>query len=534
MVARKFRHHLSLARGRLTTSSNIQNIYNFYKYYPDRVRLNTMYQQLFYAKRDLRAYHGEHITEKRFKNQWIPQLNSVSKIDSDNDIKTISGLIAKNDVQKTPYQMQTFAFLEKRLDFTIYRAMMATSIREARMLIIARGVTVNDKYIKDAGYKLSPGDIVKCDPERVLRFMGTEKPKIKESLKADTIQVSEWNEEVASLQKDPAGYFPSFKFKIDGLYEREPKRIFVESLFKEGMQKQKKQQYELRKQNDDINIVAKILRTLETNGPELAKFKETFVNSDELGNKVQALYNKYISNIDLTKYGVSVFDGSTPKPVEEVKETKDNKENIEAISHEDIVKSEEKAQAATEEGITNKYAESSKQLLKDTNNDLVRKLKDDLVEFKLAYGKEIEKNRETTNINMDWVQSLTAHEPLPAEFEEETFGSMEEDELIEKEKELSQHIKLPWQKGHLWGRQKPEATYFSPWKPRGFLGVFAIAPFHLEINWKTCQFVYLRDPICRPGHSEVISPFGLELHEKAYMYYKRMCKNKKIRNQGFD
>ncbi|XBW38727.1 hypothetical protein QEN19_004314 [Hanseniaspora menglaensis] len=532
MVARKFRHHLSLARGRLTTSSNIQNIYNFYKYYPDRVRLNTMYQQLFYAKRDLRAYHGEHITEKRFKNEWIPQLNSVSKIDSENDIKTISGLIAKNDVKMTPYQMQTFAFLEKRLDFAVFRAMMATSIREARMMIIASGVTVNDKYIKDAGYKLQPGDIVKCDPERVLRFMGTEKPNIKESLKVDAIQVSEWREEVAALKKDPSGYFPQFKFKIDGLYEREPKRIFIESLFKEGFKKQQKQQYDLRKQNDDVSIVAKILRVLETDGPSLAKFKENFVSSDELGNKAQALYNKYISNIDLTKFGVIVSDG-TIKSVQETTPEKKT-EKIETISHEDIIKSEEKAHASSEDGIVSKYLEFSTQLLKDSNNELVRKLKDELVEFKVAYGKEIEKNRGVDKINMDWVDSLVEHEVLPEEFKEESFADLEEADLVTKEKELSEHVKLPWQTGYLYGRQKPEATYFSPWKPRGFLGVFAIAPFHLEINWNTCQFVYLRDPICRPGHSEVISPFGLDTHEKAYLYYKRMLKNKKIRNQGFD
>lgn len=523
---------MSLARGRLTTSSNIQNIYNFYKYYPDRVRLNTMYQQLFYAKRDLRAYHGEHLTEKKFKNEWIPQLNSVSKIDSDNDIRTISGLIAKNDVQKTPYQMQTVAFLEKRLDFAIFRALMAGSIREARMLIIAGGVTVNEKYIKDAGYKLKPSDIVKCDPERVLRFMGTEKPNIKQSLKVDAIQVNEWNEEVAALKSNPDGHFPKFKYKIEGLYEREPKRVFLEKLFKDGMKKQQQEQYDLRKQNDDVNIVAKILRSLETTGANLDQFKEAFINNDHLGERVQALYNKYLSNIDLSKYGIFVFDGKG-KRVEATSTEKPEKQ-VESITHEDIVESEEKALAGSAEGVENKFIESSKQLLKDTNNDSIRKLKDELVEFKLSYGKEIEKNRDVTKINMDWVQSLNSHEPLPAEFEEETFADMEEEELAAKEKELAEHIKLPWQNGYLWGRQKPEATYFSPWKPRGFLGVFAVAPFHLEVNWKTCQFVYLRDPICRPGHSEVISPFGLEVHEKAHLYYKRMCKNKKIRNQGFD
>ena len=82
-------------------------------------------------------------------------------------------------------------------------------------------------------------------------------------------------------------------------------------------------------------------------------------------------------------------------------------------------------------------------------------------------------------------------------------------------------INLPWQKNYVYGRQDPKKPFFTPWKPRPFLSPFAILPHHLEISFKTCHAVYLRDPVARPGQSEVISPFDVPVHERAYMYYLR-------------
>lgn len=125
--------------------------------------------------------------------------------------------------------MQAVAFLEKRLDVAIYRALLAPSVRVARKIILSKGVTVNDVYIRDPNYKLKPNDFVKCDPEKVVRYLGHERPLINESLRVDALQVAEWNEELKNLREDPSGYFPQFKFKIDGLYERDPKRVFLKS-----------------------------------------------------------------------------------------------------------------------------------------------------------------------------------------------------------------------------------------------------------------------------------------------------------------
>ncbi|KAK9351730.1 hypothetical protein V1523DRAFT_415985 [Lipomyces doorenjongii] len=79
---------------------------------------------------------------------------------------------------------------------------------------------------------------------------------------------------------------------------------------------------------------------------------------------------------------------------------------------------------------------------------------------------------------------------------------------------------LPWQDG-AYGLKDLSKPYFTPWTPRTFLAPFAIVPWHLEISYKTCHAVYLRDPITRRGHSEVISPLPLYMHENAYLFYVR-------------
>lgn len=48
---------------------------------------------------------------------------------------------------ETPYMQMTFAPLERRLDVAIFRAMFASSTRQARQFVIHGGVTVNGKKV---------------------------------------------------------------------------------------------------------------------------------------------------------------------------------------------------------------------------------------------------------------------------------------------------------------------------------------------------------------------------------------------------
>ncbi|KAL8688845.1 MAG: hypothetical protein Q9218_005347 [Villophora microphyllina] len=76
---------------------------------------------------------------------------------------------------KTPYMNMTFAPLERRLDTAIFRAMFASSTRQARQFVVHGDVKVNGKKMIYPGYQLNPGDMFQVEPERVLFATGAPK-----------------------------------------------------------------------------------------------------------------------------------------------------------------------------------------------------------------------------------------------------------------------------------------------------------------------------------------------------------------------
>lgn len=49
----------------------------------------------------------------------------------------------------------------------------------------------------------------------------------------------------------------------------------------------------------------------------------------------------------------------------------------------------------------------------------------------------------------------------------------------------------------------PTKPYRTPWRPRYYLSAFAFIPQYLEVNHNIGHAVYLRDPVAKPGISEV-------------------------------
>jgi hypothetical protein len=54
---------------------------------------------------------------------------------------------AQDHTSLTPYTQMTFAPLERRLDVAIFRAMFASSTRQARQFVVHGAVTVNGKKV---------------------------------------------------------------------------------------------------------------------------------------------------------------------------------------------------------------------------------------------------------------------------------------------------------------------------------------------------------------------------------------------------
>ncbi|KAL1900026.1 hypothetical protein Cpir12675_001131 [Ceratocystis pirilliformis] len=93
-------------------------------------------------------------------------------------------LLAKPIHKMTPYMHMTFAPMERRLDIAMFRAMFASSPRQARQFCIHGGVTVNGKKMRYGAYLLNPGDMFQVDPDKVMYATGQPKSKMQAELHA--------------------------------------------------------------------------------------------------------------------------------------------------------------------------------------------------------------------------------------------------------------------------------------------------------------------------------------------------------------
>ncbi len=146
---------------KLRQSWNKYNLYNLSRAEPPNTFTRTFFQQKWSAKSTARAYHGETVKEKHWQRMFRRRLRSVVPMDHNQLARSDgfeqaegrgSGLEPHPDNKprpfpKTPYMNMTFAPLERRLDTAIFRAMFASSTRQARQFVVHGDVKVNGKEV---------------------------------------------------------------------------------------------------------------------------------------------------------------------------------------------------------------------------------------------------------------------------------------------------------------------------------------------------------------------------------------------------
>lgn len=145
-------------------SWNKYNLYNLTRLKPINTAFFTFYQQKWKAKSMSRAYHGEQIREKQWQRMFTPRLNAVVPIEpkylaefdgSELAAGRGSGLekpLSAKDITKLgkkniPYMHMTYAPIERRLDMAIFRALFASSAKQARQFVTHGKVKVNGKKV---------------------------------------------------------------------------------------------------------------------------------------------------------------------------------------------------------------------------------------------------------------------------------------------------------------------------------------------------------------------------------------------------
>ena len=163
-------------------SWNKYNLYNLTRLKPINTAFLTFYQQKWKAKSMSRGYHGEQIREKQWQRMFTPKLNAVVPMDprylAENDGSELaagrgSGLEQPVDPTRLrfgrkniPYMHMTYAPIEKRLDMAIFRALFASSAKQARQFVTHGKVKVNGKNVRITGKprSMAPNAILDAIP----------------------------------------------------------------------------------------------------------------------------------------------------------------------------------------------------------------------------------------------------------------------------------------------------------------------------------------------------------------------------------
>ncbi|KAL4990216.1 hypothetical protein BDW68DRAFT_43885 [Aspergillus falconensis] len=181
-----------LSKPKIRQSWSKYNLYNLNRIRNPPTASRTFFQQKWTAKAMARAYHGEQVRESQWTRMFSRRLRSVVPMspwrmaqDDGSSMAAGRGSGLETDMRpraadartKTPYTNMTFAPLERRLDVAIFRALFASSARQARQFVLHGAVTVNGKKMRYPGYLLNPGDMFQVDPERVMYATGAPKDK---------------------------------------------------------------------------------------------------------------------------------------------------------------------------------------------------------------------------------------------------------------------------------------------------------------------------------------------------------------------
>ncbi|KAI5866559.1 alpha-L RNA-binding motif-containing protein [Durotheca rogersii] len=199
-----------LKRPKLRQTWNKYNLYNIHRFASPDISSSpndhfTFFQKKWKAKGMLRAYHGEHVVERKWVRMFDRRLLGVANMDAKSMAESDGSDLAAGrgsgkearpnwdltNIPKrtiTPYMQMAFAPMERRLDIAVFRAMFASSARQARQFCVHGAVKVNGKVMPHPAYRLNPGDMFQVDPEFVMyatgRPKGQPKKKKKRSAKA--------------------------------------------------------------------------------------------------------------------------------------------------------------------------------------------------------------------------------------------------------------------------------------------------------------------------------------------------------------
>ncbi|KAF9765698.1 hypothetical protein IL306_002005 [Fusarium sp. DS 682] len=518
--------YYSLTRPKLRQSWNKYNLFNIARAAGREPPVNsraTFFQQKWAAKSKTRGYHGEHVSEKKWVRLFSRRLQSAVDLPPEylaaNDgaeqaagrgsglttsnvtaetysrvpkgsttvrnpshpaqrgraFGNVNEMLSEHFQNMTPYMQMTFAPLERRLDTAVFRAMFASSVRQARQFIIHGAVKVNGKKMVHPSYALNPGDMFQVEVEKVLYGTGEQKTPeyttmesrekelldqqeesvrkhgLKKRSKVLKAVAKEGEEAEAGDAKTPGKHARRRIEREVQLHRVKSLRTTAREILKGDMRNlSAKQKKDLRLFRDTAQRFLSLPEARELDARELLAQIQAQITKLESVDTFRKADSKLAKASDAEAPAESSAEGSTETQTEKP-DSKLSKEEREAKK----LQFKNKVLENGLEGITNKA-------------------------------------------DRDRAMNILATENLTNEETRRLINILRND----SENPID-----------------PSKPYVTPWRPRPFMSAFAFIPRYLEVNPNICAAVYLRHPVARKGMAEVPTPFSYLTNQLAHNWY---------------
>ncbi|KAG5984315.1 hypothetical protein E4U55_005286 [Claviceps digitariae] len=512
----------SLNRPKLRQSWNKYNLFNLYRNAGREPQIRgtpTFFQQKWAAKSKTRAYHGEHIPEKKWvrlfsrrllsavdlppaylaahdgseqaagrgsglttlkvsaeKYSRVPQLSTEERMRRrPPPFGDVNKLLSDQFSKMTPYMQMTFAPLERRLDTAVFRALFASSVRQARQFVIHGAVKVNGKKMVHPSYLLNPGDMFQVDTDKVM--YGTGQQKAAQGYKRLSENL------VARKKKSEAFYTAAIKKATDESSEKtteEQPGSDGEQSSEAGL-KALSEEEAWKVNNRALKYLLKDVKKILKNNPQELSAKE---------KKQLRLFRtdakRFLSHPEDSALGVRDL-------MQELQ--------LQMKNHELMRETFEKLTIRTEEPTTNESVTADSTTAEASSSSPSPETPSE------PESPQPEHNRQR--------QIDKGLKGLSEEQKEKAVRIMGDSQLSREEMRQLSRL-LVYDEENPIDDTKPYAT---PWRPRPFMSAFAFIPRYLEVNPNICAAVYLRHPVARKGMAEVPTPFSYLTNQLAHNWY---------------
>ncbi|KAK2595954.1 hypothetical protein QQS21_006484 [Conoideocrella luteorostrata] len=488
----------------------------------------TFFQQKWAAKAKTRAYHGEHIPEKKWVRLFSRRLFSAVDLSpeylaahdgSEQAAGRGSGLTTSNltaesyskvpkpstqersrrrpppfgDVNKllsdqftnmTPYMQMTFAPLERRLDTAVFRALFASSVRQARQFVIHGAVKVNGKKMIHPSYQLNPGDMFQVEIDKVMYGTGQQKApdgdkRLSENLEARKKKSDAFYKTAIDKATDNEASIktPSSEATTEGegssaeeTTEEQQSENAEETSSRPGLEVLSPEET-WKLNNRALKFLLKDVKKILKNNP-----KELSAKEKKQLRLFRADAKRFLSHPDDSAHDVQEL-------MEELQ--------LQMKSHELMRESFENLTIAPIS--SDATAETASSAAEVTASE--------------SQPEQPEHNRNR--------QINKGLEGLSEEQKEKAVRIMGDSQLSREEMRKLARL-LKYDEVNPVDDTKPYAT---PWRPRPFMSAFAFIPRYLEVNPNICAAVYLRHPVARKGMAEVPTPFSYLTSQLTHNWY---------------